>query len=156
MPIQSASGGLMASIFSMRAARLRPSISKSNAADDECRGDRHRREQVSLTVLINMTPRMAAGRNANSRFQVKSWDLRSRGSVAITVQSRDGTASKWPNGGELDDNFEDLAFLVVPIEKAADDDQVSGARYRQEFRQPFHYPSIKALIATIKSMCPPC
>src|ERR1035437_5744237 len=39
------------------------------------------------------------------------------------------------NGGKLNHDLEQLALLVVPVEQAADDDQVTGARDRQEFGQ---------------------
>jgi hypothetical protein len=45
----------------------------------------------------------------------------------------------------LDDDLENLAFLIVPIEKAADDDQVPRARNGQEFRQSFHHTQYQGL-----------
>ncbi len=42
--------------------------------------------------------------------------------------------------GELNHDLEQLAFFIVPVEQAADDDQVSGARHRQKLGKPFHDP----------------
>ncbi len=110
-----------------------------------------------LIVPMNMTPKTAAGKNASSRFQVKSCDpalarqRRDHRPKAPTVQP-----ANRQNGGKLNHDLEKLALLVVPVEQAADHDQVPGARDGQEFRQSLHDTrDIKALTATTKSMCPP-
>ena len=99
-----------------------------------------------LIVLMKMTPRMAAGRNASTRFKVKQLRLalarqrRDHRPKPLTVQP-----ANRQDGGKLDHDLENLALLVIPIEQAADDDQVPGARDRQEFRQPFDHSQYQGL-----------
>ena len=139
-PIHSASDGLTASMLSTRRRRLRLSISRiKNAADDESRGHRHRREQIFFDRADENDAKTAAGRNASRNSSVKSCDLRSRGRVATTVQSRcrysqqiARMAANWMTISNTS------PFSSFQFEQAADDDQMPGAGNGQEFRQSFH------------------
>ena len=48
-------------------------------------------------------------------------------------------------GGTASVNLEDFALLVVPIEKAAYDDQMARARDRQKFCQPLDHAEYQGL-----------
>ncbi len=63
------------------------------------------------------------------------------GSVVIAARDLDQALAIVPahgeDGGELDDDLEHLAGVVVVAEQVAEDDEVAGGGHRQEFGQAF-------------------
>ena len=108
--------------------------------DDESDRDRHRFEQRRLDVLAERETEHCGGHEGDRKIDDKLPRF------AVMRKTRDHTGelrAVLPDDREhcarLNHDLEDLALLVVEIEQLTDNDQVAGARHRQEFGQPFDH-----------------
>ena len=107
-------------------------------ADDERDRHRHRGEQRSLDHAAEQEPEQRGGQEGDDEVDDEAiGDRIAQDAARHGDESRPELPAHGEDGAGLDHDLEDLGLLARVAQERARDDQMSGRRDRQEFRQTF-------------------